>query len=61
VKVRDAVKQVEADGWTLVRMRGSHRQYHHPVKAGTVTVTGHPSLDLDPKTQASTLKQAGLK
>jgi predicted RNA binding protein YcfA (HicA-like mRNA interferase family) len=61
VKVRDAIKLVESDGWKVVRTRGSHRQYHHPVKPGTVTIAGHPSIDLDPKTQASILKQAGLK
>jgi predicted RNA binding protein YcfA (HicA-like mRNA interferase family) len=61
VKVRDVIKLVESDGWNVVRTRGSHRQYHHPVKPGTVTIAGHPSIDLDPKTQASILKQAGLK
>ena len=61
VKVRDAIKLVELDGWKLARMRGSHRQYHHPVKPGTVTIAGHPSMELDPKTQSSILKQAGLK
>jgi predicted RNA binding protein YcfA (HicA-like mRNA interferase family) len=53
MKVRDAIKLVESRGWELVRTRGSHRQYHHPVKPGTVTIAGHPSLDLDPRTQAS--------
>jgi predicted RNA binding protein YcfA (HicA-like mRNA interferase family) len=27
----------------------------------SVTIAGHPSVDLDPKTQSSILKQAGLK
>ena len=54
-------KMVESDGWELARTRGSHRQYHHPVKPGTVIIAGRPSLDLDPKTQTSILKQAGLK
>jgi len=61
VKVRDAIKLVESDGWKLARMRGSHRHYHHPLKPGIVTIAGHPSVDLDPKTEASILKQAGLK
>jgi len=55
------IKLIEFDGWRLARTRGSHRQYRHPAKPGTVTIAGHPSLDLDPKTRASTLKQAGLK
>ncbi len=61
MKVRDAIKLVESDGWRPVRTRGSHRHYHHPAKPGIVTIAGHPSEDLDPKTQASILKQAGLK
>jgi predicted RNA binding protein YcfA (HicA-like mRNA interferase family) len=61
MKIRDAIKLIESDGWTLARTRGSHRQYHHPCKPGTVTIAGHPSADLDPKTQSSILKQAGLK
>jgi predicted RNA binding protein YcfA (HicA-like mRNA interferase family) len=26
IKVRDAIKLVEQDGWVLVRTKGSHRQ-----------------------------------
>jgi predicted RNA binding protein YcfA (HicA-like mRNA interferase family) len=59
--VRDAIKLVEQDGWVLVRQKGSHRQYHHRTKPGTVTIAGKPSLDLDPKTERSILRQAGLK
>ncbi|MGD0363367.1 MAG: type II toxin-antitoxin system HicA family toxin [Bryobacteraceae bacterium] len=61
MKIRDAIKLVESDGWRLARTLGSHRQYHHPTKPGTVTIAGHPSLDLDPKSKASILRQAGLK
>jgi predicted RNA binding protein YcfA (HicA-like mRNA interferase family) len=60
MKVRDAIKLVEQNGWVLVRTKGSHRQYHHPTKPGTVTIAGKPSLDLDPKTERSILRQAGL-
>lgn len=61
MKVWEVVALIEADGWFLARMRGSHRQFKHPVKAGTVTVAGKPSLDLPPGTLNSILKQAGLK
>jgi len=61
MKVRDAIKLIESDGWKLTRTRGSHRQYRHPLKPGTVTIAGHSSADLAPKTQKSILKQAGLK
>jgi predicted RNA binding protein YcfA (HicA-like mRNA interferase family) len=49
-------------GWVaLVNQEGSHRQFKHSEKTGRVTIAGHPSMDLDPKTQNSILKQAGLK
>jgi hypothetical protein len=34
VKVRDAIKLVERDGWLLVNFEGSHRQYKHQAKKG---------------------------
>jgi predicted RNA binding protein YcfA (HicA-like mRNA interferase family) len=61
MKVRDAIKLVVKDGWVLVNFEGSHRQYKHLGKKGRVTIAGHPSMDLDPKTQNSILRQAGLK
>lgn len=61
MKVRDAIRLLHEDGWFLVRTKGSHRQYHHPVKPGTVTIAGHPSIDIPPGTMNSILKQAGLK
>jgi len=60
VTVRDAIKLIEADGWSLDRQRGSHRQFTHPTKPGIVTVSGHPPKDLAPKTLKSILRQAGL-
>jgi predicted RNA binding protein YcfA (HicA-like mRNA interferase family) len=61
MKVREAIKLIEVDGWYLVATRGSHRQYKHPTKAGRVTVAGKSSEDLAPGTLNSILKQAGLK
>ena len=61
VKVHDLISRLESDGWFLVRQKGSHRQYHHPKKLGTVTVAGKPSVDIPPGTLNSILKQAGLK
>jgi predicted RNA binding protein YcfA (HicA-like mRNA interferase family) len=61
LKVRDLVKRIEQDGWKLARTNGSHQQYHHPVKPGTVTIAGHPSADIPPGTLNSILKLAGLK
>lgn len=61
LKVKDAIRKIEADGWRLARTRGSHRQYQHPQKPGLVTIAGLPSADLDVKTERSILRQAGLK
>ena len=61
MKIREIIRRIKDDGWFLVRTRGSHQQYHHPTKPGTVTVAGHPGQDLHPKTRNSILKQAGLK
>jgi predicted RNA binding protein YcfA (HicA-like mRNA interferase family) len=61
MNIRDVLRRLEQDGWYLVRVRGSHRQYKHPTKPGLVTVAGKPSEDLAPGTLNSILKQAGLK
>ncbi len=60
-KVRDAIRLVDRNGRSLVRVRGSHRQYRHPDKPGAVTIAGKASHDLPPGTWASIMKQAGLK
>jgi predicted RNA binding protein YcfA (HicA-like mRNA interferase family) len=52
---------IEKDGWEQTRMKGSHHQYRHPDKSGTVTVAGKPGADIPPGTLSSNLKQAGLK
>jgi predicted RNA binding protein YcfA (HicA-like mRNA interferase family) len=61
VKVREVIKLIEADGWYLVRMKGSHRQYKHPTKPGRVTIAGNLNDDIAPGTLNSILKQAQLK
>ena len=61
MKVREILKMLEDDGWYLVRTKGSHRQYKHPIKTGLVTLPGKPSDDLAPGTLNSIFKQAGLK
>jgi predicted RNA binding protein YcfA (HicA-like mRNA interferase family) len=61
MKVREAIRLIEDDGWVLVATRGSHRQYKHAAKPGRVTIAGKPSDDLAPGTLNSILKQAGLK
>ena len=61
MKVRDAIRLIEQDGWYRYETRGSHRQYKHPRKPGRVTIAGKPSDDLAPGTWNSILKQAGLR
>jgi predicted RNA binding protein YcfA (HicA-like mRNA interferase family) len=61
MKVGEAIRTIEEDGWYLVVTRGSHRQFKHPSKPGRVTIAGKPSDVLAPGTLNSILKQAGLK
>ena len=61
VKVHELLARLAADGWVQVREKGSHRQFHHPTKPGTVTVAGKPSVEIPPGTLSNILKQAGLK
>ena len=44
MKVGDAIDILVRDGWYLSRTKGSHRQFKHNLKKGTVTVAGKPSL-----------------
>jgi predicted RNA binding protein YcfA (HicA-like mRNA interferase family) len=61
VKVGELLRLLADNGWRLARTRGSHRQYTHASKPGTVTVAGKPSVDVPPGTLNAILKQAGLR
>jgi predicted RNA binding protein YcfA (HicA-like mRNA interferase family) len=61
VKVREVIRLLESDGWQQVRTRGSHRQFKHAAKSGTVTVSGKLGLEMPRGTLNSVLKQARLK
>jgi predicted RNA binding protein YcfA (HicA-like mRNA interferase family) len=61
IKVRDLLKRLAEDGWVQVRQTGSHRQFRHPTKPGTVAIAGHPSDTLRPGTYQSILRHTGLK
>jgi predicted RNA binding protein YcfA (HicA-like mRNA interferase family) len=61
MKISEMIRLLEADGWRLKRVTGSHRHYVHPSKSGLVTIAGKPSATLKPKTEASILKPAGLR
>ncbi len=61
MKIRELIKKIEKDGWYLVRVKGSHRQYKHKNKKGLVTISGHLRDDVARGTLNSILKQSGLK
>lgn len=52
---------LEDDGWYLARTKGSHRQFKHPEKAGTVTVSGNLGVDMPIGTLKSVWWQAQLE
>ena len=56
VKVKELIAQLEADGWFLVRTKGSQRQFHRPSKPGTVTVSGKLSVEVPIGTLHSALR-----
>lgn len=60
MKVAELLKLLQADGWRVVRIRGSHRQLRHSTKPGLVTVAGKPSADIPRGTLNAILKQAQL-
>lgn len=57
---RELIKLLQSDGWQLRRTRGSHHQFVHPNKLGTITVP-HPKKDLGKGLVQAIRKQAGLK
>jgi predicted RNA binding protein YcfA (HicA-like mRNA interferase family) len=59
MKSGDLIKELQAIGWTLDRIRGSHHVFCHPERGGHVTVP-HPKKNLGHGLVASIRKQAGL-
>lgn len=60
VKSAQIIKELKKAGWTCVRQKGSHRQFQHPSRPGTVTVP-HPKSDMGVGTIKSIEKQSGIK
>lgn len=54
----EIIKRLEREGWKHVRTSGSHYQFKHPQKKGTVTVP-HPRKNIPTGTLKSIYKQAG--
>ncbi|BAZ27637.1 hypothetical protein NIES4074_00640 [Cylindrospermum sp. NIES-4074] len=61
MKVREVINRLETDGWYLARTKGSHRQFKHPDKTGTVTVSGKPNVDVPIGTLKNIWRQAQLE
>jgi predicted RNA binding protein YcfA (HicA-like mRNA interferase family) len=57
---REIIKRLTAVGWRKVAQKGSHVQFKHPTKPGSVTVP-HPRRDIPIGTLRSIEKQCGLK
>lgn len=60
-KVSEVLELLRKDNWVLRRTRGDHRQFKHPTKRGTVTVSGKRRITLDQEILNSIWKQAGWK
>jgi len=50
---------LEAGGWVLKRVTGSHHHYMHPAKPGLTTIP-HPKKDLPVGTVKAIERQSGL-
>jgi len=59
VTAKEVIAGLKADGWRLVRTKGSHQHFSHPTKPGIVTVPMH-SGDIPLGTLKSIEKQAGV-
>lgn len=55
---RDIMRRLEAEGWVLVRTRGSHHVFRHP-GTGKVIVVPHPKKDLGRGLVRAIYKEAG--
>ena len=56
----ELIKLLEAEGWLLRGVRGSHHVFSHPQRGGHISVP-HPKKDLGFGLAHKLLKQAGLK
>jgi predicted RNA binding protein YcfA (HicA-like mRNA interferase family) len=59
MKSADLIRALQAAGWALTRVRGSHHVFKHPTRPGHVVVP-HPKKDLGTGLVAANRKQAGL-
>jgi predicted RNA binding protein YcfA (HicA-like mRNA interferase family) len=60
VSGRRMCKALEARGWTLARIEGSHHVYTRDDSPRNIPVPVHGNRDLKPGTQRAIMRQAGL-
>jgi len=60
VQSRQLIKELEAAGWVLKRVSGSHHIFKHPNNPNSIPVP-HPKKDLPIGTVKSIKERAGLK
>jgi predicted RNA binding protein YcfA (HicA-like mRNA interferase family) len=60
VSSADVIRALKRDGWSVVRVKGSHHHFKHPTKPGIVTVP-HPKKDIPRGTLASIERQSGIR
>jgi predicted RNA binding protein YcfA (HicA-like mRNA interferase family) len=60
MRSREIIKKLKKAGWVEVRQSGSHKQFRHPHRKGTVTVP-HPDSNMAIGTIKSVEKQSGVK
>ncbi|HEY1414385.1 MAG TPA: type II toxin-antitoxin system HicA family toxin [Caulobacteraceae bacterium] len=59
MKSTDLIREIQAVGWILDRVRGSHHVFRHPDRSGHVVVP-HPKKDLGLGLVKAIRRQAGL-
>ncbi len=59
MKSADLIRELQAAGWRLDRVRGSHHVFKHSSRPGIVVVP-HPKKALGPGLVAAIQKQAGV-
>lgn len=56
---KHVIKRLEAAGWVLNRVAGSHPQFRHPSRPGT-DIVQHPRRDVPTGTRKSIERQSGV-
>jgi predicted RNA binding protein YcfA (HicA-like mRNA interferase family) len=59
VSSREVIARLQAEGWQLARVKGSHHHFRHATRTGTVTVP-HPRKDLPFGTLRGIEKSCGV-